>query len=350
MIVRVKGSVLGNSEWYPLLDAIVVLMEGQTQRHAFDPSQYTELTASGWLRTATGTRANLAEVIRTSAKAASRNSLSDAVTLQIDDRATPNGEVEETIVRIHPLGALTVLVQPLHVIVEDESSDGSFLLWVARLLGRDTLHNAYTSGGFIFRHAGGKGQFTKSARALSYGVWPREGRPIRALKLRALAMLDSDARFPGEFPNSTIANTVAEHVAQVHVLRRRTIENYVPRKYMRRRLADDGLAEAADAFFRLTADQQRHFPIKMGFQSGSPPQPQDLGEFLVDASRDTRERELFRGANEADWALLSSGFGERLASVYSDTSFRCERNEAGQLPQQCITELNQVISSVIRHL
>jgi hypothetical protein len=284
-------------------------------------------------------------------KAANRDIPSDAITVQVDDSAPISGETVGHSIRVHPLGALVILALPLQVIVEDESSDGGFILWMARLLGLDTILSSYTTGMLTFRHAGGKGQLTKSARALTFGVWPRDGRPIRSLKLRAVVMLDSDARYAVHAPNRQIETEVAEHVAFVHVLERRTIENYVPKKYFRRRLAVDGLGGAADAYFRMSDTQQSYFPMRTGFLDGAtPPRPQTLAAFLGDGRRELPERELYRGASEVDWVEFAGGFGDRLASVYMDAAYRCEPNEQGQLTKAAAMELNRLLTRIIHHL
>src|ERR1035437_106704 len=219
MNIQVHPRVLADPRWHPLLDVIVSILELPHSRHAFDISQYKTLENSPWLSEATGLRANTAELIGSSAKATSRDGASDAVTLLLDDSAPHSGEtLPGEVIRVHPLGALTILMQPLHLIVEDESSDGAFVLWMARLLGRDTIRRSYSAGRLLFRHAGGKGQMAKSAAALTFGVWPRSNKPILSLQLRAIALLDSDSRFPGDQPNAGFVQDLQAHVAAVHML------------------------------------------------------------------------------------------------------------------------------------
>jgi hypothetical protein len=242
-------------------------------------------------------------------------------------------------------------MQPLHLVVEDESSDGAFVLWMARLLGRDTLRRSYDAGRLLFRHAGGKGQMAKSAAALTFGVWPRDHKPILSLQLRAIALLDSDARFPGDQRNTGIAQDVKPHVAFVHMLSGRYIENYVPHRYVRRRLEKDGLATAADAYFRMTESQRNHFPIKKGFLDiATPQQPQAHEAFLADERREQAERDHFRAVNPEDWVHFGSGFGDRLATVFQEPAYRCEPNESALLTKSQRTELNDFLNRVIRYL
>ena len=352
MNIQVTTKVLDGPRWYPLLDVVVSILQQPESRHAFDTSQYRQVEESAWLSGATGIRASTAEFIRSSARAASRDVLSDAVTLMIDDSAPQCGETTAArAIRIHPFGALTLLMQPLHLIVEDEISDGAFVLWMARLLGRDSIIRCYRSGRLLFRHAGGKGQFGKSASALTFGVWPRPNQPILARRLRAIALLDSDAHFPGHEPNARYVGKVEPHVAFVHVLEARYIESYVPKSYARRRLERDGDANSVDAYFRMTDSQRCYFPIRGGFRDGaSPPQPQGHATFLADSNRDQAERDHFRSVDPVDWAQFAGGFGRRLAAVFREPAYRCEPNEPDHLTRTQRAELNTFLTKVIQYL
>jgi hypothetical protein len=352
MIIQVEQSVLDNERWYPVLDAVVSILEMPHTRHTFDVTQYAKLKNSRWLSTANGLRANAAESIRASAKAASRDVPSDAVRVRIDDLAPQGGEtLPESVIRINPLGALTILMQPLHLIVEDESSDGGFVLWMARLLGRDTVRLSYTAGRLLFRHAGGKGQLAKSAAALTFGVWPRDNRPILSCQLRVIALLDSDARFPGDAPNAQIVKSLKPHVAHTHMLRGRSIENYVPYKYARRRMDRERLGAMADAYNNMTEDQRNHFRVRRGcVDRAAPPNPQSHAAFLADAERPLEERDLYRSVSPHDWAQFAGGFGNRLADVFQDPYYRCEPSEMGLLTPSQHAELNDLLTRVIRYL
>lgn len=352
MNLRVTARVLNNQTWHALLDVVVSLLELPDCCHSFDMSQRDLIAASSWLSTRTSTRAATMDLLTRKAKSLGQGIPSAAIVLTIDDAARPGGEVvSPTELRVHPLGALTFLCQPFHLLVEDEGSDGAFVLWMARLLGRDAVVSQYRAGRLLFRHAGGKGQLVGSAQSLTFGVWPRVGQPIFALKLRAGVLLDSDARFPGERPNEQIAVDLEPHVAFVHTLEGRAIENYAPRKYLRRRLGDDGLAPAADAFFRMTTSQQNHFPMKRGFfDSAQPPRPQSTAAFASDLRRPQRERDLYALVPVGDWSQLAPGFGERVASVYQNPAYRCSPAEPNQLSPTRVTELNSFFNILLRHL
>ncbi|MDW5315081.1 hypothetical protein [Rhizobium sp. PL01] len=350
MQIRINPTVLSNTIWHSYLDVVFDFVQHHSEFLTFDLSELNAVIRSAWLRNAEGTRALVPDMLRASALAASRSVPSDKITVHIDDSAPHEGIIEASnAVRIHPFGALIILAQPFHLIVEDESSDGSFILWMARLLGKDKIRKAYNSGRLLFRHAGGKGQITKSARALSYGVWPRDNKPIRTMNIRAGVILDSDAKFNGHSPNSQVTSSVAEYVAFSHILIGRTIENYVPRKYMERRLAADGLASMATSFFSLSNDERTYFPMKKGFRDEND-SPQPHAAFLVDAKRPQQERDLYRNVSPAVWNVVHAGFGERLSSIYMENGYRCGPGETGQLTSTQKNEINDLLVKIIYHL
>jgi hypothetical protein len=351
MIVKIRDSVLNNDKWYPLLDVITELLFSTESRHAFDARDVTHFERSAWLKSANGSRGSLSTLLKGSIRSSSRVALSDAVTVRLDDSAPRTGIVNsDRVIDVHPLGGLFFLAQPFQLIVEDETSDGGFFLWMARLCGREELIRAYRSGSLIFRHAGGKGQLVKSASAITNGIWPQERRPLRAMKFRCAAMLDSDARFPLDRPNEEHVSGTREHVAFVHMLSGRTIENYVPEKYMRRRLQADKIEGWADSYFQLSEAQRAYFPIKKGYVKDGSFTPLTHAEFLRDPKREPAEKAHYQNANPTSWAVVAGGLGDRLASIFTEPSYRCDRADHRHLTPSQRTELNDLLTSVFRHL
>jgi hypothetical protein len=353
VIIQVHPRVLGDPRWHPLLDVVVSILEQPYSRHSFDVTQYKNLEKSAWLSGATGIRSSLAASIKSSAKAVSRDGASNAITILIDDLAPASGRTEDQQreIHIHPLGALTILMQPLHLIVEDENSDGAFILWMARLLGRDTIGRCYRQGRLLFRHAGGKGQMLKSAKALTFGVWPRDNQPILSLQLRAVGLLDSDSRFVGDQGNLEIFRALIPHVAFVKMLKGRSIENYVPSPYLRRWLQQDRPSAGADAYSRMTEEQRNHFPLKKGFRNSAPPSaPQSQAAFLADNRYSQGEHDLYRTISQQDWVQLAAGFGDKISEIFRMPEFRSQPKDAGLLTRDQRNELNEFFSQVIRYL
>lgn len=352
MIIEIADRVLKDYRWYPLLDVIVDLAGRDGSRLAFSPSQIQNYISSPWLAGAVGSRGPIAEIIRGSLRAISRAQISDAVIIRVDSIAPERGRtLDSNTIAIHPFGAINLISTPLHIIVEDETSDGAFILWMARYIGRDEIIRAYTSGRFIFRHAGGKGQFPKAASALSYGVWPREGRPIAAMKLRCGAVMDGDRRHPNHNPNGDLIEAVSQHVSFKYMLECRTIENYVPQKYFRRRLDQDGIGHLADEFFKLSEDQRRYFCLKGGYKNrDNIPRAQTLAEFSSDTNRPSEERALFAAVDAILWTKIGMGFGERLGSVFSSPVLRCDPGERSGLTPAQLIEVDAVLTDLVRHL
>ena len=351
MQIRIATRVLNDEKWHPILDVIASLVATEESRLTFEAATIRNVLSSPWLASAIGPRGSLPAIVQASLRAFNRGTPSDAVTVVVDDTAPMSGETVERLIKIHPLGSISLLARPFSVIVEDEVTDGGFILWMARLLGYDEVRRAYNAGRLTFRHAGGKGQIVKSASALSEGIWPRPGKLILSMQLRCGVILDSDSKYPGHSPNAFIQIDVTSWVAFVHLLSGRTIENYVPKKYFKRRLDADGLGGLVEAFFSLTPAQRAFFAIKKGYHSGQkPPTPQSHADFCADATRPVEERDHFQSVHPATWQHLAGGFGERLATVFTNTEYRCEPGDRAGLTPEQQTEISDVLKRLLRFL
>jgi hypothetical protein len=349
VLIKISEKVLETEVFYPVLDVIVLLIERSGNRHAIDPSNINIIARSSWVLT----RPALADVLRASAKSSFHSQPSDAVSVLVDKIPDNDSEVDRVKkqIKASPFDALILLTSPLHILVENETTDGAFLLWMARLLDLPTFRQAYNDSRITFRQAGGKGELIKSAKALSHGVWESKRRGRKPLSLRVIAILDSDARYPGHRPNKWIEDGIRELVAFVHVLKRRTIENYVSSKPMKHRLAHENRDEHVRAYFRLELDQRRHFPIKDGFKSADrPPASQDQVAFIADSRRDQQERTLFSTVQAADWPRLQDGFGSGIADIFIDRQYRCSRTEEFHFDTDIRDECRKLIKDIIAHM
>lgn len=347
MLIKITRRISDNEFWYPVLDVIIQLVERPDSRHAIDPTGIAGLTASGWVRT----RPALAETLRASAKSRFHSQASDAVSIILDNVADGEGDVDrdDKTISVSPFDALVLLTSPLYVLVENETSDGAFLLWMARLLDLPIFREGYDSSRVTFRQVGGKGEMIKSAKALSKGVWEKSKSSRLPLSLRAVAILDSDARYPGHQPNAPFADGTAPFVAFVHTLNRRTIENYLAPRFFKRRLAGENKDQNIDAYFRLSLDQRRHYSVKEGFR-GSDKAPQDHATFLADVRRDQNEKDLFVTVPAIDWPRLQEGFGSRMADVFTENHLRCEPKHAVEFDQDVKDECRKLIKDIIAHM
>ncbi|RKQ64144.1 hypothetical protein [Oceanibaculum indicum] len=352
MQIRIVQSVLRDARWHPLLDVIVYIVTEAESRLTFEATNIRSLLSSPWLAAASGSRGSLPDLVQASLRAFSRGVPSDAVTIVLDDTAPMSGETSaKNLIRIHPLGCISLISRPFNLIVEDEVTDGGFVLWMARLLGRDEVIRAYVAGRLVFRHAGGKGQIVKSASTLSEGIWPRPGRIILAMQLRSAVLLDSDAKYPGDAPNEAICTKAVPWVGFVHLLAGRTIENYIPIKYFRDRLQADNLGYKADIYFSMTEAQRAHFPLKKGFFNGDQPsRPQTHAEFCADSRRTVEERNHFQPINPTTWAELADGFGERFASVFTSSTYRCNPRDHRGLTTDQRAEISNLMVKLLKFL
>ena len=133
------------------------------------------------------------------------------------------------------------------------------------------------------------------------------------------------------------------------MLEGRTIENYVPRKHAEDRLVGDRLALAA--YFSLSEEQRRYFPLKAGFRDeGTPPQPQSMSEFKADNRWDPKEKFLFDGVSDTNWQRFGGGFGDSLAAVYQDEAYRCEPGAAHLLTVAQRQEIENLLATIMNYI
>ena len=167
---------------------------------------------------------------------------------------------------------------------------------------------------------------------------------------RVGVMLDSDDRFPGEGKNTAIVEEVAAHVAFVHSLSKRTIENYAPEKFVRLRTGNGKSATIA-GIWSLSLDQRRHFPLKTGFRNKAvPPTVQTLHAFSKDVTRPTAEKALFSTVPPAVWPRIAGGLGDSLSAIFSEPAYRCEPNSRHLFDRSDLVELDGLLDTIIKHL
>lgn len=158
---------------------------------------------------------------------------------------------------------------PVAVIVEDAHSDGAWIKLVADNLRPQLAQLASgTSPCLQFHHAGGIGQIPGEIERVATRY--QNSRQDVHWPLRVVVISDSDAKLPGV--ESTQARAVRQAAARagadVHVLQKRTIENYVPDdtliEYANIRRSSRPAADYIAGFGRVARD---HYPIKKGLTS-----------------------------------------------------------------------------------
>ncbi|RDE49263.1 MAG: hypothetical protein DVS81_17535 [Candidatus Accumulibacter meliphilus] len=163
---------------------------------------------------------------------------------------------------------------PLTILVEDREADGELLDILVEELGSLELRTLWTHSqtltppGVEFENSGGISAMPERVkRALSDAALA--GRPIRFFVL-----CDSDARWPGDNgpSNSSITKlrtTCSDARIPLHVLKKRSAENYIPDtviKAVRDDPCNASNVDRFDALLRRTPVQRDHFPFKAGLQ------------------------------------------------------------------------------------
>lgn len=314
MRIVVDSSVHQDQRWYPLLDAIALLVE--TERHVFAAEELLELSESGWVESRSG---DLKAFLAKSEVAQSYSSLHKSRVV-IDMQAPVGGRFEPPgTTRVLPIESLMFLCTPFQIIVENEEFDGAFLLWMARALGMMQFVSAYRSGRFVFRHAGGKGSLVRSARIFSQGVWARDdGRYSKSLKMWLAVLLDNDAQHAGDTPNQDLVNRVQPHALFVHLLGRRAIESYIPHDVL---VEHDGTRRHMfGCLFRLSDVQRRYFHMKQGFKIRR--EVVDRLTYTASPEVPAEVKQLYQDVSANDWLALAPGFGSGLSSIFTDINMR----------------------------
>jgi hypothetical protein len=208
---------------------------------------------------------------------------------------------------------------PTAVIVENAQTDGGWLaMMIRRLRPRLAGVLAQQSLALDIRTAGGVGEIPKEVARI--GALYQSLRPHERMPLRVVALADSDSRQPGEISaGAHEVKRAAESVGAVaHILRKRTIENYIPDDSLYRYAAiRRDRSSAVELVASLQSPARDHYPLKTGLTSeelaatgNMYPSGIDLGvnlgdfitDFMTSFGHDVDQNELRKrdGENELD--------------------------------------------------
>lgn len=346
MKLVIEEGTLATESWFPIFD--IFLLHIEERRHAFAVEDVDRLLGSAWMR-GKGRRDH--ELVSRSLTARSHNRLADRNVIMIDQTTTPGGFVGGPYTTsLHPRDCLSFLAQPFSVLVENEWFDGSFLLWMARALGREALITAYRANRFVFRHAGGKGSLKRSASVFSTGVWPApSGKHAKAMTLWACAVLDNDAKYPGHAPNATLVRELEPWVAFVHELARRSIESYLPYTALTRYDRGAAFKEQVDALFRLSLEQRRHYNMKTGLRLKDSSNPTKAA-YLAAPEISGQERALFGIIPNTDWDKLAPGFGKGLSAIFVEDQHRPVAADSAAIEGSDKTEFGNLLDAIYERI
>lgn len=203
--------------------------------------------------------------------------------------------------------ALDFLLQPYRILLENDLNDRAFLLALCGKDQRKVLEDAEARAWLVFEMGGGSPLIAKV----------EEARRSQAHRRRLSVMVDSDAmrpRRPDELDKDVegeLATRVRQESGQfpdhvhAHVLRRRSIENYLPvsalRKWAR---GGSERQEQVEAFEALSDTQRHYFSLKKGFEG--------------DSKQRARAGTLYDRVPRWVYDRLAHGFGSRIARLFSE--------------------------------
>jgi hypothetical protein len=155
---------------------------------------------------------------------------------------------------------------PTMVVVENGTTDGGWMSLIASHLRPSLLRLLNGKNSIVtIAHAGGIGEIPKELRRLSAPYL--KARPGNDIPLRVVALCDSDAKLPGNpsLGAVEVSRVAAEIGASSHVLKKRTIENYVPdESLLAYANARRDRVDAALQIVSLSGAARDHYPIKYG--------------------------------------------------------------------------------------
>jgi hypothetical protein len=205
---------------------------------------------------------------------------------------------------------IRVLETPLYVMLENAANDWHFLLKTLDQASRARLTYHQDKRWLVPIHGGGS-QITD--RIIEYSQKPSDN-------FRIFCIYDSDRRHPDELAPNWLPTgaegcqgyktqqSAEEHIPDSHhMLSRRFIESYIPRRELERCIGSNQNVsqDKIDAYFRLSNSGRWFYNMKKGFAG--------------DNTRENagREKTLYQGISAADTALLNTGFGNSIADIYS---------------------------------
>jgi hypothetical protein len=260
---------------------------------------------SSWLKTLDSpTRSVYQQALQLSIRSSATLSTNTA-TVRITVADTPSNW-DRFFATLNIADALSLLQEPLGILLENANNDWHFLRRIIRSSERVKLQRAIDSRWAEALHGGGSDltqRITERAQVVTK-------------RLRTFVLFDSDRRHPDELnpdwapqaPEACQGFTTEKVVNQAAIggywrLSRRFIESYMPKQEMAQVAALK--IETVDAFFRLSIQGQRHFNIKKGFKDDA----------KVENAH--RAKDLYTDVSSQDKQLLHEGLGRKVADRYS---------------------------------
>lgn len=236
---------------------------------------------------------------------------------------------EETDWKRHPphlsiSEAVLYLTRPFRVLVENSTSDRSFLLRMADTIQRDVLVSLEGRYFVEFENGGG----------ISYmpAIIQRIANTEPWMLQQYLVIFDSDALQPGN-PSSQSQHlrTVCENAGVIfHQLERRNIENYLTKEalrgwaYSQRSKRERDRKRIFDAFISMNEPQRFHFKLKEGLSA-------------------THWLPMYESLADKDRQALQRGFGSGISGLFEGEAV----TEAHLRRESAWAEMNPIVVQLL---
>lgn len=168
---------------------------------------------------------------------------------------------------LSPAKAVQFLLRiPLKILMENRFTDGTFVDAIISVLADPEIRRLKDElDALAYDSQGGNGELKKLVEAV-HAEAMRKGLP-----LRVVVLTDSDGGRAGQKSRKAgdIEKTCEQFGIRCVVLRKRSIENYVPDEVIREwrdEPAQTTRRPRIDAFLRLVGEQRDHFPVKDGIK------------------------------------------------------------------------------------
>ena len=203
--------------------------------------------------------------------------------------------------KITLLDAIELVDRPATLWVENSRNDRRFFLSMMPVEQRTVFLDWEKRRIFLFDSRGGLGELRKALEELA----EREALDPRANR----ALFDSDSEVPGHRSRDAMAMIELCNKASLdyHCLKRRAIENYIPRKALwewahsaRPKSRADERRKRIEAFDQMSDPQRHHFRLKAGW----------------DTSPGEQVKAFYACVSPADRVTLKNGIDGAIASVY----------------------------------
>ncbi|MFP2930049.1 hypothetical protein ACLESO_33605 [Pyxidicoccus sp. 3LG] len=166
-----------------------------------------------------------------------------------------------------PQDAARVLALPLLVVLEDRQADKHFLRCALPQPRKALLYQALERGWVRAEHGGGLGNMKNYVEAL---------KEEPAERMRVWVLFDSDAQQPAQPSKASEAlrKDCVDAALPHHQLRRRSIENYLPREALqhwaglKRGVAGTPYRRKAQTFAARPPEERHHLDMKEEFEQG----------------------------------------------------------------------------------